>query len=111
MEHTRRTFLGAGALASLKGYLWVQDGEFLKASLLGVGSILGLTLAGWGWWRWRQARRRIYDPLLIREKVSRIAFDAELQVTAILPASAGGQRAVELLERAAAAHGIRTSSE
>ena len=45
---------GAGALAALKGYLWVQDGEFLKASLLGAGSVLGLTVAGWGWWRWKQ---------------------------------------------------------
>ena len=30
--------LGAGALAALKGYLWVQDGEILKASLLAAGS-------------------------------------------------------------------------
>ena len=54
--------LGAGALAALRGYLWVQDGEFLKASLLGAGAVLGLTVAGWGWWRWKQARSRVYDP-------------------------------------------------
>ena len=77
--------LGAGALAALKGYLWVQDGEFLKASLLGAGSVLGLTVAGWGWWRWKQARSRVYDPLLIREKVGRVAFDAEVQVIAFCP--------------------------
>ena len=58
--------LGVGALAALKGYLWVQDGEILKASLLGLGSVLGLTVAGWGWWRWKKARNRVYDPLLIR---------------------------------------------
>ena len=96
--------LGAGALAVLKGYLWVQDGEFLKAALLGAGSILGLTVAGWGWWRWKQARSRVYDPLLIKEKVGRVAFDAELQVIAVLPDSAGVQRAKEILEPVAAAY-------
>ena len=96
--------LGVGALAALKGYLWVQDGEYLKASLLGAGSVLGLTVAGWGWWRWKQARSRVYDPLLIKEKVGRIAFDAELQVIAVLPDSAGEQRAKELLGAVAAAY-------
>ena len=96
--------LGAGALAALKGYLWVQDGEFLKASLLGAGAVLGLTVAGWGWWRWKQARSRVYDPLLVREKVSRVAFDAELQVIAVLPDSTRPQRADELLGAVAAAY-------
>ena len=96
--------LGVGALAALKGYLWVQDGEFLKASLLGAGSILGLTVAGWGWWRWKQARSRVYDPILIREKVSRIAFDAGLQVVAVLPERGRLQRAGKLLEGVAAAY-------
>ena len=96
--------LGAGALAALKGYLWVQDGEFLKAALLAAGSMLGLTVAGWGWWRWKQARSRVYDPLLVREKVSRVAFDAELQVIAILPEATRPQRAAELLGGVAAAY-------
>ena len=96
--------LGAGALAALKGYLWVQEGEFLKASLLGLGCVSGLTVAGWGWWRWKQARSRVYDPILIQEKVSRIAFDAELQIVAVLPADTGQQRAKELLGPVAAAY-------
>ena len=96
--------LGVGALIALRGYLWVQDGEILKATLLGVGSAFGLTVAGWGWWRWKQARSRVYDPLLIREKVGRIAFDAELQVVAVLPDSASEQRAKEILEPVAAVY-------
>ena len=96
--------LGVGALAALKGYLWVQDGEYLKATLLGAGSMLGLIVAGWGWWRWKQARNRVYDPLLIREKVGRVAFDAELQVIAVLPDSTRPQRAGELLGAVAAAY-------
>ncbi len=96
--------LGVGALLALRGYLWVQDGEILKAVLLGAGSALGLGVAGWGWWRWKQARSRVYDPLLVREKVSRIAFDAELQVIAVLPDSTRPQRAEELLGAVAAAY-------
>ena len=96
--------LGAGALAVLRGYLWVQDGEYLKASLLAAGSVLGLTVAGWGWWRWKQTRRRVYDPLLIKEKVGRIAFDAEMEVITVLPDSAGPERAREILESVATAY-------
>ncbi len=96
--------LGVGALAALKGYLWVQDGEYLKATLLAAGSVLGLIVAVWGWWRWKQARRRVYDPVLIREKVSRVAFEAELQIVAFLPADTGPQRARELLDPVAAAY-------
>ena len=89
--------LGVGALAALRGYLWIQDGEIWKAALLAVGMALGLGVAAWGWWRWKQARSRVHDPLLIREKVSRVAFDAELQVVAVLPDSTRPQRAEELL--------------
>ena len=96
--------LGAGALAALRGYLWVQDGEYLKAALLAAGSVAGAVIAGWGWWRWKQARSRVYDPILIKEKVGRVAFDAELQVIAVLPESAGEQRAREVLEPVAAAY-------
>ena len=96
--------LGAGALLALRGYLWIQDGEILKASLLAAGSLLGITVAGWGWWRWKQARSRVYDPLLIREKVGRIAFEGELQVIAVLPDGVGEQRAREVLDSVAAAY-------
>ena len=96
--------LGIGALAALKGYLWVQDGEIWKAALLGTGIALGLAAGGWAWWRWKRSHSRVEDPILIREKVSRIAFDAELQVVAVLPADTGQQRAGELLGPVAAAY-------
>ena len=96
--------LGIGALAALKGYLWVQDGEIWKAALLGTGTAMGMAAGGWAWWRWKKARNRVEDHILIREKVSRIAFDAELQVVAVLPADTGQQRAGELLGPVAAAY-------
>ena len=96
--------LGVGALAALRGYFWMQSGETWKAILLGAGVLFGAALAGWGWWRWKRARSRVYDPILIKEKVSRIAFDAQLQVTAILPQGDAQQRSRELLGQVAAAY-------
>ena len=96
--------LGLGALAALKGYLWVQDGEIWKAALLGTGTAIGMAAGGWAWWRWKKSRNRVEDPILIKEKVSRIAFDAELQVVAVLPADTGQERARELLGTLAAAY-------
>ena len=71
----------------------MQDGEIWKAALLGTVTALGLVVGGWAWWRWKKARKRVEDPILIGEKVSRIAFDAELQVVAVLPAETRPQRA------------------
>ena len=104
MDGVTMAVLGIGALAALKGYLWVQDGEIWKAALLGTGMALGLAVGGWTWHRWKKARKRVEDPLLIKEKVSRIAFDAEIQVTALLPADTGPHRVSELLGPAAAAY-------
>ena len=104
MDGVTMAVLGLGALAALKGYLWVQDGEIWKAALLGIGSALGLAVGGWAWHRWKKARKRVEDPLLIKEKVSRVAFDTEVQVTAILPAGTRPQRAGELLGPVAAAY-------
>ena len=104
MDGITMAVLGLGALAALKGYLWVQDGEIWKAALLGMGMALGLAAGGFAWHRWKKARKRVEDPLLIKEKVSRIAFDAELQIVAVVPAGTGQQRAGELLGRVAAAY-------
>ena len=104
MDGVTMADLGLGALAALKGYLWVQDGEIWKAALLGMGAALGIVVDAWAWWRWKKAKRRVHDPILIKEKVSRIAFDAELQVVAVLPTDTGSQRARELLGPVAAAY-------
>ena len=104
MDGVTMAVLGIGALAALKGYLWVQDGGIWKAALLGTGTVLGLLAGGWAWWRWKKSRKRVEDPILIQEKVSRIAFDAEFQVVAVLPAGTRPQRAAELLGPVAAAY-------
>ena len=97
-------FLLAAALPALQGYLWVRAGETWKAVLLGVGIAAALTVAGWAWWRIKKWRSRVYDPLLIKEKVERMAFSGELQVTAILPPGGTAERARAVLAPVAAAY-------
>ena len=104
LDGVTMAIIGAAAVGTLQGYLWVRDGETWKAVLLGLGTVLGLAAAGWAWHRWKRARSRVYDPLLIKEKTSRIAFDGEVQVIAILPEGAGEARARDLLEGLAAAY-------
>ena len=98
--------LGVAALVGLRGHLWVQDGETWKAVLLGVGTAAALVVAGWAWWRIKKARSggKHRDPLQIKEKVSRLAYEAQLEVTAILPDGGDEDRAKELLRNVAAAY-------
>ncbi len=104
MDGVTMAGLGVGAVAALRAYLWVQAGEAWKAALLGVAVTAGLAAGGWAWHRFKKARKRVYDPNLIKEKVSRVGFAGEIQVTAILPADAGPRRADELLGQIAAAY-------
>ena len=104
LDGVTMAILGLAAVGTLQGYLWVRDGEIWKAALLGLGTALGLTAAGWAWHRWKQSRSRVFDPLIIKEKTSRIAFDGEVQVTAILPEGAGLRRAGEILDPVVAAY-------
>ena len=104
MDGVTMAVLGVGAVAALRAYLWVQAGETWKAALLGIGVSAALAAGGWLWHRWKKAHNRVYDPQLIREKVSRIAFDGEVQIVAVLPADAGAKRAEELLGQVAAAY-------
>ena len=96
--------LAVVGLVAFKGWEWVQSGEPLKAALLGLGA-LGASIAGlWLWQRWKGGRDRVYDPALVKEKVSRAAFEAQIEVTAILPPGGKAERARELLEAVTAAY-------
>ena len=104
---THLAILGVFALPALQGYLWVQRGETWKAALLGLGVVSLAALAGWAWWRIKQWRSggKHQDPLMIQEKVSRIAYEAQLEVTAILSEHGTEARAKELLRNVASAYG------
>ncbi len=98
--------LALGALIALTAYNWVQAGETWRAVLMGFGVVALLAAAGYVKARFFK-KPRLYPPSLVEEKVSRIAYDAEIQVTAILPAMGaedGRRRAGELLGPVAAAY-------
>ncbi len=104
VEIVGATILGAAAAAVLQGYRWWQAGEEWKTVALGAGVTLALGAAGWAWARWQASRNRVFDPRLIEEKVSRLAFEAEIEVTAVLPPRGTEERAHDLLEPVAAAY-------
>ena len=103
-EGVTMAVLGVAALAALQSYLWVRAGETWKAVLLGLSISIALTVAGWAWHKWKKARSRVCDPLQVREKVSRMAFEGEIRVVAALPDGTGPQRAMELLDQVVAAY-------
>ena len=99
--------LAVAALGAVQGYRWVQAGELWKTVLAGLGIVAVLGLAGWAKARWQRNRHQVHDPALVKEKISRLAFEAEIEVTAILPAPDSGEarkRARELLKGVATAY-------
>ena len=100
------TVLALLALPALRAYFWIQSGETWKAVLLGLGVASLAAFAGWAWWRIKKARSggRYQDPLLIKEKVSRTAYEAQVEVTAILSEHGVESRARELLRNVASAY-------
>ena len=93
-----------GAITLLQGYAWYRAGEFGKVALLGLGVAGALIAAGWIWARIKGGGKRMVDPLAVREKTSRIAFDAEIRVVAILPEGDQRHRARDLLAKIEAAY-------
>ncbi len=98
------TVLGLLALAVFQGYSWLQAGEIWNLAALCAVAAVVLIGGGWAWRRWKKSRHRVYDPQLIKEKVSRVAFEGELEIVAILPQTAKPERAAELLEQVASAY-------
>ena len=102
--------LGLAALGAFQGYTWLQAGEIWNLAGLGAAALVALIGGGWLKARWNRRRNRVFDPQLIREKVERGAFMAEVEVVAVLPSASGeaeikrSERAAELLERVAAAY-------
>ncbi|MCY4617913.1 MAG: type IV secretion system DNA-binding domain-containing protein [Chloroflexi bacterium] len=96
--------LGLLGLAAFQGYTWLQAGEIWNLVGLCAGAAVALVGGSWVWRRWKQSRDRYFDPQLIKEKVSRVAFAGELELASILPRTAEPERAAELLEQAAAAY-------
>ena len=93
----------AGLFLALRGYTWYQQGQVLPAVLLAAGTFGMACLGAWVWSRFRRPGQDIHDPIPIREKVSRVAFNVRLEVTAFVHNSIP-ERAETLLNGVAAAY-------
>ena len=100
--------LGLGGFAL--GYNWLEAGQLWNLAGLCTAAAAALIGGGWLRARWNRSRHRPFDPQLVREKLERPAFLAEVELVAVLPQRPGkaeqqrGSRAAELLERVASAY-------
>ncbi|MCY4447474.1 MAG: type IV secretory system conjugative DNA transfer family protein [Chloroflexi bacterium] len=102
-EPVRMAVLGLIALVGLRAYTWVQAGETWKAVLMGIAVVAALIAVGYVKARFFKPKR-FYPPALVAEKISRIAFDADIQITVILPPGSKPERAGIIMKRVAAAY-------
>ncbi|MCL5107363.1 MAG: DUF87 domain-containing protein, partial [Chloroflexi bacterium] len=67
----------------LQIYQWYQSAQWLNLALLGCG--VGLVAPGLLWLGQRLGGHTVYDPRLVREKISRMAYLVELRLTVFAP--------------------------
>ena len=97
-------FLAVAGAIAFQGWRWWQAGEWWKTVLLGLGIAAALGVGGWALARWNRKRYAVHDTRLMKEKASRSAFEAELELTAILSEHGSEERAHELLDGVASAY-------
>lgn len=93
--------LGLGVL-EYQAHEWYSSGDWLELGLLGVGTSVGLP--GLVWLLAKLNRRAVYDPRLVQEKVSRIAYLAQLRLAVFAPREAPAGEVRTRLDRLAAAY-------
>ena len=103
-EIARLMLFGGGALVGLKTWQLWQAGDELRAIGLAGGAVVSAVAAAVVWARFRGGRPPFQDSPAVREKLSHMAFHAEIQVTAIVSQNEGRRRGEELLNLVAAAY-------
>ncbi len=103
-EIIRLMLLAGGAFVGLRTWQYWQDGDALKAIALAGGAVLGALAAAIVWTRLKREKPRIPNTQIVLEKVSRTAFQAEIQLVAIVPENEGRRRAGEILSQVATAY-------
>ncbi len=98
------TVLALVGFAAFRGYSWLQAGEIWNLVALCAGAAIVLIGGGWLWRKWKSRRRRVWDPALIKEKISRVAFQGELELIAVLPEGSQESRGAKLLDGLALAY-------
>ena len=91
------TVLSLLGFAVFRGYTWLQAGETWNLVALCAGMAVTLIGGGWLWHKWKSRRHRIWDKTLIKEKISRVAFEANLELVAVLADGSSDKRGAKLL--------------
>jgi hypothetical protein len=87
--------------AVLQGLTWWRDGQWLQLAGLAVAVLVGLAIGLPALRRW--CRPALYDMDLVREKVTRLAYRAELRLAVYAPEAASQAELTSQLDRLAAA--------
>ena len=103
-EIIRLLLLAGGAFVGLRTWQYWQDGDIVKAIALAGGAVLGVLTAAIVWTRLKRENPRIPNTQIVLEKVSRTAFQAEIQVVVIVPEKEGRRRAGAILSQVATAY-------
>jgi hypothetical protein len=90
------------AALALQSFMWISAGEWLQLTGLATAVLISL---GLGFPRLRRLLRApVYDMELVREKVTRVAYRAELRLAIFAPAIADPAAVAAQLDRVAAAY-------
>lgn len=98
------TVLALGGFGAFQGYSWLEAGEIWNLTALCAGVAAALIGGAWLRRRWKRSHKRSIDPQLVKEKVYRAAFEADLELVAVLPGGTQSERAAQLLEQVATAY-------
>ena len=103
-EIIRLMLLVGGAFVGLRTWQYWQDGDIFKAVAIAGGAVLGALTAAIVWARLKRQKPTIPNTQLVLEKVSRTAFQAEIQLIAMVSEKNGRRRAGEILSQVATAY-------
>ncbi len=88
--------------AVLMGQQWYAEGDYAHLALL-TGGIVG-GVPGSIWLKRKMGRRPLYDPLLVREKLSHSAYLAQIRLAVFAPTDADIEEMIERVNQLAAAY-------
>ncbi len=103
-EVVRMVMLAILAFVGINAWRFWQQGDVFKAAAVVGGAVFVLLTVGVLWAKFKSRGPRYFDPQMVKEKVGRTAFQAQFQVTAIVPIRSGKRRAKDLLGDVATAY-------
>ena len=97
--------IAGAAMLGINIYTSWNDGEILKAFLVGGGAVAACLIGGYVYFRFLRPKKDVYlDPRAVERRVGGAVFDAEVELYAIQDAGGGEGRARIVLEDVSAAY-------